>query len=143
MKIAKHDISVKYPAIKCRSARILPDFVVKTIPSPGRTLDQSYPSLFLMAEMKKFGVERLSQNLQRFDQARSRAIEILIAVCDEDAIVFHRFQLPPRGFSGQQMRLFHRARDVEAARRDEDHVGIRRDLVHSPPQTRDEFVAAS
>src|SRR5215510_11751567 len=104
MKIAKHDISVKYPAIKCRSTRILLDIGVKTFPSPGKMLDQSYPSLPFMAEMKKFGVERLGQNLKRLDQARSRAIEILIAVCDEDAIVFHRFQLPPCGERQSRLR---------------------------------------
>src|SRR5262245_50902148 len=72
-------------------------------------------------------MELLCQNLQRFNQARPRAIEILITVSHKDAILFYRFQPPPFGFGGQQIRLFHRAGDVEAAGRDEDHVGIGRD----------------
>src|SRR5262245_42951682 len=63
--------------------------------SPGFEARQSYPSFSFVAKTEQFGMEQLSQNLQRFDQARSRAIEILIAVGDKDAILFYRFQLPP------------------------------------------------
>src|SRR5215813_14426367 len=76
---------------------------------------QSYPAFSFVAKIEQFGVEQLSQNLQRFNQARSRTIEILIAVSDKDAILFYSVQPPPFGFGGQQIRLFHRARDVEAA----------------------------
>src|SRR5262244_2321757 len=36
-------------------------------------------------------MEQFSQNLQRFNQARPRTIEILIAVGDKDAILYYRF----------------------------------------------------
>src|SRR5215831_10102654 len=88
---------------------------------------QSYPAFSFVAKTEQFGMEQFSQNLQRFNQARPRTIEILIAVGDKDSILFYRFQLSPFGFAGQQTRLLHRARDVEAAGRDEDHVGIGRD----------------
>src|SRR5215831_19107499 len=89
--------------------------------SPGFEGRQAYPSFSFVAKIKQFGMEQFGQNLQRFNQARPRTIEILIAVGDIDAILFYRFQLPPFGFACQQISLFHRARDVEAAGRDEDH----------------------
>ncbi|HEY8832795.1 MAG TPA: hypothetical protein VIM21_09815 [Gemmatimonadaceae bacterium] len=37
----------------------------------------------------------LGQDFQTFDDARPRAVEILIAVGDEDAIALHGLQLAP------------------------------------------------
>src|SRR2546428_894105 len=53
-------------------------------------LRQLYPALSFMTKMEQFGMEHLRQNLQRFGQARSRTIEILVAVGDKDAILFYR-----------------------------------------------------
>jgi hypothetical protein len=42
-------------------------------------------------------MEDLGQDFQAFDDARSRTIEILIAVRDKDAALLHRLQLVPTG----------------------------------------------
>jgi hypothetical protein len=40
-------------------------------------------------------MKNLGQNFQTFDDARSRTVEILIAVGDEDAVAPHGLQLAP------------------------------------------------
>ena len=79
--------------------------------------------------MKDFG-----QNLQTFDDARPRAVEILIAVGDEDAIALHGLQLAPARAALQQRHLLKRSRYVKAARVHEEDVRICENKLGAPPR---------
>ena len=66
----------------------------------------------------------LGQDFQTFDDARPRAVEILIAVDDEDATTLNSLQLAPTRAAIKQWHLLKRSRYVEAARMYEDDIRI-------------------
>jgi len=69
-------------------------------------------------------VKDLRQHFQTFDDAGPWAVEILITVGDEDAIVLHGLQLAPAGAVLKQRHLLKRSRHVEAARVHEDDIRV-------------------
>jgi hypothetical protein len=69
-------------------------------------------------------VKDLGQNLQTFDDARSRAVEILFAVGDEDATLLSSLQLVPTRAALETRNLPKRPRYVKAARVYEDDIWI-------------------
>ena len=66
----------------------------------------------------------LRQNFQTFDDARSRTVEILIAVGDEDAITLHGLQLAPARARLKHWHLLKRSLYIKAARVHEDDVWV-------------------
>jgi len=66
----------------------------------------------------------LGQNFQTFDDARSRAVEILIAVGDEDATVLHGLQLAPARSMFKQRHLVKRSLYVKAARVHQNDIRV-------------------
>jgi hypothetical protein len=71
--------------------------------------------------MKDFG-----QNLQTFDDARPRAVEVLIAL--------HGLQLAPARAALEQRHLLKRSRYVKAARVHEEDVRICENKLGAPPR---------
>ncbi len=66
----------------------------------------------------------LGQDFQTFDDARPRAVEILIAVGDEDAVAPHGLQLAPAWAALKQRYLVKRSRYVKAARVHQNDIRI-------------------
>src|SRR5262245_548428 len=66
----------------------------------------------------------LGQNFQTFDDARSRAVEILIAVGDEDATVLRGLQLAPARSMFKQRHLVKRSLYVKAARVHQNDIRV-------------------
>src|SRR5713101_4792755 len=89
------------------------------------------PAGALVAEIENSRLKDLGQNLQRFDQARTGTIEILVAVGQEDAPIRRGPQLPPIGPPGQGGHFGAGPGEVEAARHDDDVFGIM--LAHGFP----------
>src|SRR5262245_25485906 len=77
-----------------------------------------------MAGREQLGVKDLGQDFQTFDDARPCAIEILIAVGDEDAVALHSLQLAPTRAALEKRHLLKRPRHIEAARVYEDDIWI-------------------
>ena len=79
-------------------------------------------------------MEDLGQDFQAFDDARSRTVEILIAIGNEDAIALHGLQLAPARAALEQRHLLKRSRYVKAARVHEEDVRICENKLGAPPR---------
>jgi len=78
-------------------------------------------------EASQLGVRRLRDNLRRLDDATRRAAEVQVAVGHRHGSAPHRRQRAPLVRLQQRERgeLGARALEAEAARREEDQVGVR------------------
>jgi hypothetical protein len=69
-------------------------------------------------------VKDLGQNFQTFDDARSWAIKILIAVGDENTILLHSLQFAPAWAALKQRHLLKCSGDVKAARVHQNDIRV-------------------
>jgi hypothetical protein len=90
-----------------------------------------------MARREYLGVKDLGQNFQAFNDARPRAVKILIAIGDKDVIALHGLQIMPAGAMLKQRHFLKCSRYVETARVDKDDIRIGdNDLVPIEPGRR-------
>src|SRR6476661_10454986 len=85
---------------------------------------EAHPTFSFIAGREQLWMKDLGQNFQTFDDARSRAVEILIAVGDDDAIALHGLQLAPAGAALKQRHLLKRSRYVKAARVHQNDIRV-------------------
>src|SRR6516162_6733857 len=78
------------------------------------------PAFSFITGREQFRMEDLGQDFQAFDDARSRTVEILIAVRDKDPLSLHCLQRTPAAAALKQWHLLQCSRHVEAARVHED-----------------------
>src|SRR5579885_1721504 len=81
----------------------------------GRCFAIPFPSGALVASIERFREQHLPQHPQRLDHARSRPVEVLIAVRHENAILPDRAQIAPAGTVAQPVHLAPRALEIVAA----------------------------
>src|SRR5262245_16605923 len=81
----------------------------------------SLPSVALVTEMKNLWMNHLREYLERFHESRAGAIEIVAAIGQVNALVFHGTKLGPIRSLGERRHFPAGARDVESAgHHDED-----------------------
>ena len=83
-----------------------------------------FPGAAAMTEVEASGMQDFGDDLKRFNDARARPIDVLIAVDQSDAAFAHCAQRRPARIGAQQLRIATRLREAVAAWSDDDDVGV-------------------
>jgi len=84
-----------------------------------------------MLRLEDCWMQHFRQDLGSVEHQRPGAVEVQVAVGDEDAATLHRLELGPTGLLLEQLQLAQGALEAEAAGSDDEHLGVGR--AHGRP----------